>query len=41
MLSCPQHKGRNYLQAEGTNLYGKETPREFDFKYFSNKVSKF
>ena len=38
MLCCPQHKGRNYFQAEGSKLQDKETPRELDFKYFLKKI---
>ena len=38
MLLYLQHKGRNYLQAEGTKLKEKGSLREFDFKYFSKKM---
>ena len=38
MLCYPQHKGMKYFQAKGTKLQEKETPREFDFKYFSKKL---
>ena len=34
MLCCPQHKSQKYLKAEGTKLYEKETPLQFDFKHF-------
>ena len=40
MLSYPQHKCQNYLQAEGAKLQEKSTPREFDLKYFWKKIWK-
>ena len=41
MLYYPQHKGRNYFQAEETKLYEKGTPCDFDFKYFLKKYENF